>query len=137
MNTRTGIITGNLATVVGSVRLPNPVMTAAGTSGHGVELGEYGDLSALGAVVVKSLSSAPGPGTRRPGCTKSGPDAEQRRAAGPRPRGVAGGDLPALAESGARVVVSIWGQSVDDYARAAAMLAPGGAGTGRPSWPSR
>jgi dihydroorotate dehydrogenase (NAD+) catalytic subunit len=32
-------------------------------------------------------------------------------------------DLPALTACGARVVVSIWGQSVDDYGRAAAMLA--------------
>jgi dihydroorotate dehydrogenase (NAD+) catalytic subunit len=33
------------------------------------------------------------------------------------------GDLPALTDSGARVVVSIWGRSVDEYAQAAAMLA--------------
>ena len=42
----------DIATTVGSVRLPNPIMTAAGTSGHGTELADYGDLSALGAVVV-------------------------------------------------------------------------------------
>jgi dihydroorotate dehydrogenase (NAD+) catalytic subunit len=33
------------------------------------------------------------------------------------------GDFPALAAAGARVVVSIWGQSVRDYADAAALLA--------------
>jgi dihydroorotate dehydrogenase (NAD+) catalytic subunit len=33
-------------------------------------------------------------------------------------------DLPALEAAGATVVASIWGRSVDDYARAAAMLAP-------------
>jgi dihydroorotate dehydrogenase (NAD+) catalytic subunit len=32
-------------------------------------------------------------------------------------------DLPALTAAGARVVVSIWGQSVDDFARAAALVA--------------
>ena len=39
--------------------LPNPVMTASGTSGHGTELSVYGDLAQLGAVVVKSLSVDP------------------------------------------------------------------------------
>ena len=48
-----------MSTNVGSVDLPNPIMTASGTSGHGIELAEYGDLSALGAVVVKSLSIRP------------------------------------------------------------------------------
>ena len=53
---------------VGPVALPNPVMTASGTAGHGAELGAYFDLSLLGAVVVKSLSWRPGPATRPPGC---------------------------------------------------------------------
>ena len=39
-------------------------------------------------------------------------------------------DLPALTAAGARVVVSIWGQSVDDYGRAAAMLAQAARGGG-------
>jgi len=49
----------DLTTTIGSVTLPNPVMTASGTSGHGAELVPYLDLSALGAVVVKSLSAEP------------------------------------------------------------------------------
>ena len=44
---------------IGSVTLPNPVMTASGTAGHGAELAAYFDLSELGAVVVKSLSVDP------------------------------------------------------------------------------
>ena len=46
-----------LETSVGSVALKSPVMTAAGTAGYGDELGGYGDLKALGAVVVKSLAT--------------------------------------------------------------------------------
>ena len=42
---------------VGSVELANPVMTASGTAGYGTELAGYLDLSALGAVVVKSLAA--------------------------------------------------------------------------------
>ena len=41
-------------------------MTASGTSGHGIELADYGDLGALGAVVVKSLSVRPWPGNPAP-----------------------------------------------------------------------
>ncbi len=114
----------DLATVVGSVGLPNPIMTASGTSGHGVELGDYGDLSELGAVVVKSVSIRPWVGNPPPRVHEVG--SGMLNSVGLQGPGLAAwlaDDLPALAARGARVVVSIWGQSVDDYALAAAMLA--------------
>ena len=40
-----------LATRVGSVELPNPIMTASGTSGHGAELQAYFPLEELGAAL--------------------------------------------------------------------------------------
>jgi dihydroorotate dehydrogenase (NAD+) catalytic subunit len=124
MTTRTGNVTGELATVVGSVALPNPIMTASGTSGHGVELGDYGDLSVLGAVVVKSVSIRPWPGNPAPRVHEVGSGMlNSVGLQGPGLSAWLADDLPALAGSGARVVVSIWGQSVDDYARAAAALA--------------
>ena len=46
----------DLRTRVGSIELPSPIMTAAGTAGHGAELSAFVDLSSLGAVVVKSLA---------------------------------------------------------------------------------
>ena len=46
----------DLSTTVGSIELASPIMTAAGTAGHGAELAAYVDLSTLGAVVVKSLA---------------------------------------------------------------------------------
>ncbi len=58
-------VSAGLRTRVGGVELANPVMTASGTSGHGTELAEYGDLAQLGAVVVKSLSVDPWPGQPR------------------------------------------------------------------------
>ena len=51
---------------IGSVELPNPVMTASGTAGHADELGRYLDLSSLGAVVVKSLLFEPWAGNPAP-----------------------------------------------------------------------
>ena len=56
----------DLSTKVGSLALPNPIMTASGTSGHGAELAPYMALGSLGAVVVKSLSPEPYPGNPAP-----------------------------------------------------------------------
>jgi dihydroorotate dehydrogenase (NAD+) catalytic subunit len=114
----------DVATSVGAVDLPNPIMTAAGTSGHGTELAEYGDLSALGAVVVKSLSVRPWAGNPAPRVHEVGTGMlNSVGLQGPGLEAWLEHDLPALTAAGARVVVSIWGQTVDDYGRAAAMLA--------------
>ena len=112
-----------LITAVGNVRLRAPVMTASGTAGRSDELGVYGPLDQLGGVVVKSLSSDPWAGNPAPrlapvrsGMVNSvglqGPGVTEwlRR------------DLPALAASGADVVASIWGTTVDGYRRAAELL---------------
>ena len=112
-----------LGTRVGSVELPNPVMTASGTSGHGAELAEYGDLSQLGAVVVKSLSVEPWPGNPAPRVHDAGSGMlNSVGLQGPGLEAWLGRDLPALAATGARVVVSIWGRSVADYGRAATLV---------------
>jgi dihydroorotate dehydrogenase (NAD+) catalytic subunit len=108
---------------VGSVSLPNPVMTASGTAGHADELEAYFPLSSLGAVVVKSISPDPWPGNPSPRVhqTPSG----MLNSVGLQGPGVAAwvhNDLPRLVATGARVVVSIWGQRVDDFARAATLL---------------
>jgi len=109
---------------VGSVALPNPVMTASGTVGHGTEVGEYVDLSTLGAVVVKSLSAEPWAGNPPPRLHETA--AGMLNSVGLQNPGVEAWvehDLPALEARGARVVASIWGFTVEAYAKAAAMLA--------------
>lgn len=111
-------------TKVGSVELPAPVMTASGTSGHGAELGAYFDLSRLGAVVVKSLHADPWAGN--PPVRLHPAPAGMLNSVGLQGEGVAAwltDDLPGLLDGRARVVASIWGRSVDDYRRAAAILA--------------
>ena len=113
----------DLAVTVGSVELPNPIMTASGTAGHGDELQAYFPLRELGAVVVKSLSVDSWPGNRAPRVHQS--DSGMLNSVGLQGPGLAAwidGDLPRLAAVGARVVVSIWGQRVGDFARAAAAL---------------
>jgi dihydroorotate dehydrogenase (NAD+) catalytic subunit len=109
---------------VGSVELRTPVMTASGTAGYGTELADYLDLGALGAVVTKSLAAYEWPGNPAPRLhpTPQG----MLNAVGLQGPGVqywldhVVGDLVA---SGATVVASIWGRSLDDYARAAELLA--------------
>ncbi len=118
-----------LATEVGRVVLPNPVMTASGTSGHGTELADYGVLADLGAVVVKSLSVEPWPGNPAPRVHEVGPG--MLNSVGLQGPGLAqwiASDLPGLHAAGARVVVSIWGKSVAEYASAAEIVATAAAG---------
>ena len=114
----------DLTTKVGSVVLPNPVMTASGTSGHADELEAYFHLAELGAVVVKSLSAEPWPGNPAPRVhpTAAGM-VNSVGLQGPGVKAWLDEDLPRLTAVGARVVASIWGQRVDDFARAAAMVA--------------
>ena len=114
----------DMAVTVGSVALPNPVMTASGTAGHGAELAPYLDLASLGAVVVKSLHAAPWPGN--PALRVHETTAGMINSVGLQGPGVAAWlaeDLPPLLATGARVVASIWGRSVDEYRRAADLLA--------------
>ena len=48
------------------IRLKNPVMTASGTFGSGIEFSEFLDLNRLGAVVTKGVSSVPWEGNSTP-----------------------------------------------------------------------
>ena len=114
----------DLRTSVGSVHLPNPVLTASGTAGHGAELGAYLDLASLGAVVVKSLAAEPWAGNAAPRVHET--PAGMLNSVGLQGPGVGAwvdDELPALVERGARVVASIWGRRVEEYGRAAHMLA--------------
>ncbi len=114
----------DMSVTVGTVTLANPVMTASGTAGHGAELAAYGDLADLGAVVVKSLHADPWPGN--PPLRVHETAAGMINSVGLQGPGVdawLAHDLPALAATGARVVASVWGRTVEEYRRAAELLA--------------
>jgi dihydroorotate dehydrogenase (NAD+) catalytic subunit len=121
---RTGSTAVDLGTRVGEVRFANPIMVASGVAGHGTELASYVNMGELGAVVVKSLSSFEWKGNPAPrlhpvtagmmnAVGLQGPGIERWKTE----------ELPDLLATGAKVVVSIWGRSLDEYAEAAAMLA--------------
>jgi dihydroorotate dehydrogenase (NAD+) catalytic subunit len=114
----------DLTTTVGSVTLPSPILTASGTSGHGAELSSYVDLGSLGAVVVKSLAAMAWDGN--PAMRVHETTGGMINSVGLQGPGVAAWlkhDLPALLDTGARVVASIWGRSVAEYEAAARLLA--------------
>lgn len=113
----------DVSTEVGGLRLGNPVMTASGCAAAGRELAPFMDVSAIGAVVTKSVMLQPRSGRPTPRMAETpsgmlnsiglqGPGIEQFCAA----------DLPWLRENGATTVVSIAGGSVDEYADLATRL---------------
>jgi len=109
---------------VGSVELANPVLLASGTAGHGAELAPYVELAALGGIVVKSLAAYEWAGNPPPRLHPAG--VGMVNAVGLQGPGVArwrDDELPALLASGGTVIASIWGRTVEDYARAAELLA--------------
>ena len=113
------------AVVIGSVELPNAVMCASGTAGHGAELGAFFDLNDVGAIVSKSLAAYPWEGNAAPRVHQT--PAGMINAVGLQGPGVQGwidNYLDDLTTAGARVVASIWGRSIEEYAEAARLLAP-------------
>ncbi|HEY5013386.1 MAG TPA: dihydroorotate dehydrogenase [Acidimicrobiia bacterium] len=113
-----------LETRVGPLTLPNPVVAASGTFGHGAELAALCDPTGLGAVTVKSIAAFAWPGNRGLRVTEApgGGMLNSVGLAGPGIDAWIADDLPPLLARGARVVVSIWGRTVEEYAAAAAPL---------------
>src|SRR5690349_19298116 len=106
----------DLTTRLGTTVLPNPVMTASGCAAAGRELGTFLDVSALGAVVTKSIMTRPRSGrpTPRMAETPSGM-LNSIGLQGPGIDSFIANDLAWLAEHGARTVVSIAGGHTDEY----------------------
>ena len=113
----------DLTTTLGSVTLPNPVMTASGTAGYGSELSEYMDLQEIGAIVVKSLHADKWKGNSPPRLhpTPSGM-LNSVGLQGPGVKAWIDEKLPSLRNSNARIVASIWGSTVEEFTEAAFLL---------------
>ena len=56
----------NTTVNIAGVELKNPIMTASGTFGSGMEYGEFVDLNKLGAIVTKGVANVPWPGNPTP-----------------------------------------------------------------------
>jgi len=110
------------ANLAGAV-LPSPILTASGCAAAGRELDRFFDITEIGAVVTKSIMSAPRSGRATPRMAETpagmlnsiglqGPGIEEFIAK----------DLAWLRQRGARTVVSIAGGSVNEFAELAARL---------------
>ena len=120
---------GPLATRLGPTRLQNPVLVASGTFGSGREAARFLDLSALGGIIVKSmtLTAWRGKPTPRMCETPSG----MLNAIGIQNKGVdhfIAEDLPWLVRQGATVFASIAGNTTEEFVKVADKLRTGGRG---------
>lgn len=101
---------------IAGVEFKNPVMTASGTFGSGMEYGDFVDLNRLGAVVTKGVANAPWPGNPTPrvaevyggmlnaiGLQNPGIDVFLER------------DIPFLKQFDTGVIVNVCGKTVEDY----------------------
>ena len=114
----------DLSVDLGPVRLPNPLVAASGTFGHGAEVANLCDPHEIGAVTVKSVAAFAWTGNPPPRVTEA-PGGGMLNSVGLPGPGVDAWiehDLPALEARGARVIASIWGRSAEEYASAARAL---------------
>jgi dihydroorotate dehydrogenase (NAD+) catalytic subunit len=108
---------------LGPLELPNPVMLASGTCAYGLEMEPYGDLAGIGAIVVKGLSLEKSEGNPPPRIVET--PSGMLNAIGLENIGVEAflrDKLPLLRKKGARIIVNIYGETVDKYRRLAEML---------------
>ena len=110
---------------VGSVHLHQPVLTASGTAGHGVELNSFFEMSQIGGFVAKSLFATEWPGNPAPRVHPTA--AGMINAVGLQGPGIQAWvehDLVELEKACVTTVVSIWGRTVEEYRHAAELIAP-------------
>lgn len=114
----------DLRTRLGHVTLPNPVMTAAGCGGTGRELGRFFDVARLGALVTPSITPEARAGRPAPRLAETPSGVlNSTGLQGPGIDAFLARDLPWLDEAGVRTIVSIAGNSLEEYAEMAARLA--------------
>ena len=115
----------DLTTDLGKLTLKNPVMTASGTFGYGYEYHRYYDIAQLGAVVVKGIRMTPSHGNPTPRVAEvTGGMLNAIGLQGPGVENFLHGEhyLPFLRNTGATVIVNIWGTTIAEYGEVAARL---------------
>lgn len=106
----------NTSVNIAGVTFKNPVMTASGTFGSGMEYGEFVDLNKLGAVVTKGVANVPWPGNPTPRVAET--YGGMLNAIGLQNPGIEvfiKRDLEFLKQFDTRIIVNVCGKSVEDY----------------------
>lgn len=106
----------DFSTKIGSKRFSNPIFTASGCASSGQELSQFFPISEIGAVVTKSIMTKPrtGRATPRMAETPSGM-LNSIGLQGPGIDAFLENDIPWLLANSAKVIVSIAGETVDEY----------------------
>lgn len=113
----------DFSTTLGDAYFPSPLFTASGCASSGKELAQFFPLHSIGAVVTKSVMTKVRPGrpTPRMAETPSGM-LNSIGLQGPGIDSFLSNDVPWLLEQKARVIVSIAGETTDEYASLARRL---------------
>ncbi|HTO87224.1 MAG TPA: dihydroorotate dehydrogenase [Thermoanaerobaculia bacterium] len=101
---------------LGPLSLKNPILTASGTFGYGLEFSDFVDLSKLGGLCTKGLSLKPHAGNAPPRICET--PAGMLNAIGLQNVGVEAflsEKLPELRRLGATVIANVWGDLEEDY----------------------
>jgi len=113
----------DLSTTLGNAWFPTPIFTASGCASSGKELAQFFPLRDIGAVVTKSVMSKPRHGrpTPRMAETPSGM-LNSIGLQGPGIDAFLANDVPWLLEQKSRVIVSIAGETIEEYSTLARKL---------------
>jgi len=109
-------MTNSLAVRLGPLALANPILTASGTFGYGLEFTDFVDLATLGGLCTKGLSLKPHAGNPPPRICET--PAGMLNAIGLQNVGIEeflSEKLPKLRALGATVIANVWGDLEDDY----------------------
>jgi len=102
--------------MIAGVELKNPVMTASGTFGSGMEYSEFVDLNRLGAVVTKGVANVPWAGNPTPRVAET--YGGMLNAIGLQNPGIdvfLDRDVPFLQKYDTKIIVNVCGKTVEDY----------------------
>ena len=106
----------NTKVKIAGIEFKNPVMTASGTFGSGMEYSEFVDLNKLGAVVTKGVANVPWPGNPTPRVAEV--YGGMLNAIGLQNPGIevfCERDIPFLKQYDTKIIVNVCGKSVEDY----------------------
>lgn len=113
----------NLSTSIGALQLKNPVMTASGTFGYGLEFQDLVDLSAIGGIIMKGTTFVPRQGNDYPRMAET--PSGMLNCVGLQNKGVeyfCENIYPQIRNTGTEMIVNVSGSSPEDYARCAACI---------------
>jgi len=106
----------NMKVNLAGVELSNPVMTASGTFGSGMEYHEYVDLNRLGAIVTKGVANIPWAGNPTPRIAETyGGMLNAIGLQNPGMEVFIERDLPFLQTYTTKIIVNVCGKTEEDY----------------------